>query len=81
MHCWKNATDKDVQSLQLFIKDCYVIELEQSIKIKTAEIRKEYGLKLPDSIIAASALVYELVLLTRNMSDFNKISGLQIINP
>ena len=79
--CWKNATEKDIQSLQLFIKDCLVIELEQSIKIKTAEIRKAHGLKLPDAIIAASALVYELILLSRNVSDFTKIQGLQIINP
>ena len=79
--CWKNATENDIQSLQLFIKDCLVIELEQSIKIKTAEIRKAHGLKLPDAIIAASALVYELILLSRNVSDFTKIQGLQIINP
>ncbi len=79
--CWKNTTDKDLHSLQLFIKDCLVIELEQSIKIKTAEIRKAHGLKLPDAIIAATSLVYDLILLTRNVSDFRNISKLQVINP
>lgn len=57
------------------------MELEQSIKIKTAEIRKAYRIKLPDAIIAATALIYNLTLLTRNTIDFNGIKGLKIINP
>jgi predicted nucleic acid-binding protein len=57
------------------------IELEQSIKEKTAEIRKMYKIKLPDAIIAATALVYNLTLITRNVNDFKKIDGLRIIDP
>jgi predicted nucleic acid-binding protein len=37
--------------------------------------------KLPDAIIAATALVYDLTLLSRNSSDFSGINGLKIINP
>lgn len=68
--CWKTATDKDLQVLHNFIDDALVIELEQSIKLKTADIRKMHKLKLPDAIIAATALVYELTLLSRNTADF-----------
>lgn len=64
-----------------FINDSLVIELEQSIKIKTAEIRKKHSIKLPDAIIAATALVYNLILITRNIEDFKSISGLSTINP
>ena len=38
--CWKAATEKDVELLSSFINDAIVIELEQPIKIKTAEMRK-----------------------------------------
>ena len=79
--CWKTATDKDLEVLNGFINDSLVIELEQSIKLKTAQIRKAYRVKLPDAIIAATALVYGLTLLTRNIEDFRIIKDLDILNP
>jgi len=79
--CWKSATEKDLEVLNNFIDDALVIELEQPIKYKTADIRKKHKIKLPDAIIAATALVYELTLVSRNISDFKNIEGLQLINP
>lgn len=78
--CWKTATENDLIVLQDFINDSLVIELEQPIKQKTAEIRKIYRIKLPDAIIAATAIVYNLNLLTRNVDDFRNIAGLNVIN-
>ena len=78
--CWKTATEKDLDVLNDFISDALVIELEQAIKLKTAEIRKAHRIKLPDAIIAATAMVYGLTLLTRNIEDFKNIIGLEIIN-
>lgn len=79
--CWKSASDKDLEVLHNFIDDALVIELEQPIKYKTADIRKKHKIKLPDAIIAATALVYELSLLSRNISDFKTIEGMHLINP
>ena len=79
--CWKSATEKDVALLRNFINDVLVIELEQDIKLKTVELRKAHTIKLPDAIIAATALVYNLILITRNTTDFKNIQGLQLINP
>ena len=79
--CWKNATEKDLEVLRNFITDALVLELEQDIKLKTADIRKAHHIKLPDAIIAATALVYDLTLLSRNLSDFNIIKGLKVVNP
>lgn len=78
---WKSATKKDLEVLHNFISDAMVIELEQPIKYKTADIRKKHGIKLPDAIIAATALIYELTLISRNISDFKDIDGLPLINP
>jgi predicted nucleic acid-binding protein len=78
--CWKAATEKDIEVLHSFINDALVIELEQPIKLRTADIRKQYNIKLPDAIIAATALVYNLTLITRNSSDFKNIEGLQVID-
>ena len=79
--CWKTATEKDLDVLHNFINDALVIELEQSIKLKTADIRKAHKIKLPDAIIAATSLIYGFTLLTRNTTDFNIIHGISIVNP
>jgi predicted nucleic acid-binding protein len=79
--CWKSASEGDLEVLNNFIRDALVVELEQPIKYKTAEIRKKHKIKLPDAIIAASALVYEITLISLNISDFKNIEGLNVINP
>jgi predicted nucleic acid-binding protein len=79
--CWKTATEKDLEVLNGFIEDSLVIELEQAIKIKTANIRKSHKIKLPDAIIAATALVYDLTLISRNTSDFIHIDGIKLLDP
>ena len=44
-------------------------------------IRKAYNLKLGDSLIAATALVHELSIYTRNLSDFERVTDINCINP
>ena len=79
--CWNTTIEKDLLILHSFINDASVIELEQAIKLKTAELRKAHKIKLPDAIIGATALVYNLTLITRNTSDFKNIDGLKVVNP
>jgi predicted nucleic acid-binding protein len=79
--CWKTASEKDLEVLYNFINDALVIELEQPIKLKAADIRKTYRIKLPDAIIAATALVYDFTLISRNIADFKNIPALKIIDP
>ena len=79
--CWKTASENDLKVLNNFIQDATVIELEQEIKSKTAEIRKANKIKLPNAIIAATAIVYTLTIITRNTADFKNIDGLITINP
>jgi predicted nucleic acid-binding protein len=79
--CWKTATPQDIKLLQEFINDSVVIELEKTIKLKTIEIRKQHKIKLPDAIIAATALTYHIPLITRNIIDFKDIAGIILQNP
>lgn len=79
--CWKTANHQDLEVLQSFIGDALVIELEQSIKLKAAELRKAHNIKLPDAIIAATAIIYGITLISRNTNDFRNIDELSIINP
>lgn len=58
-----------------------ILPIEINIIEKAIELRKQYKLKSADSIIAATGLIYDLELYTRNMSDFGGITGLKIVNP
>jgi predicted nucleic acid-binding protein len=48
---------------------------------QTISIRQKLKLKLPDAIIAATALAYNLTLITRNIADFKNIENLNLLNP
>ena len=47
----------------------------------TIDLRSHSSIRLGDAIIAATALTNGLPLMTRNISDFNQINQLQLINP
>jgi len=64
-----------------FISELTVLHLSDEVVQQTIAIRKKQRIKLPDAIIGASALVHGLALVTRNVSDFNSIDGLEVINP
>ena len=74
-------TVKEKMTLVAFVKMSIVYNLiDQIIITETIKIRQIYKTKLPDAIIAATALVNDLILVTRNTSDFKNIEGLQIID-
>jgi len=62
-----------------FLSHCKVIDINDSIKKKSIEIRKIFSLKLPDSIVAATAMYLELPLLSAD-SDFKRIKELELIH-
>lgn len=67
--------------LKEFIDECTVLELSDAVVDKTIAICKSNRIKLPDAIIAATALVNNLSLITRNISDFKNIEDLELLNP
>ena len=64
-----------------FFNDSNIIGLNDEIVQATIDIRKQSKVKTPDAIIAATALITGLGIVTRNTRDFNSISGLELINP
>lgn len=64
-----------------FVSELAVMPLSDAVVLQTIAIRKKQRIKLPDAIIGATALVHGLILVTRNVSDFNSIEGLEVINP
>jgi len=79
--CWKDGSEKDMETLKNFINGTKIIDLEKEIKLKTAEIRRTHRIKLPDAIIAATAIAKGFSLVTRNTADFQDISDIMLQNP
>ena len=71
-----------IQRMEEFINTALLLTLDESVTKQTILLRRQHkNLKLGDAIIAATALVYDLILLTRNTSDFKNILGLKSVNP
>ncbi len=75
-----NAPDK-MQLLEAFLATATLLPLDDSVTQKTIDLRRTKKLKLGDAIIAATALIHNLTLITRNTADFKNINGLTVINP
>jgi hypothetical protein len=67
--------------LNLLIDVSSVIPLNDDVVNTTIEIRKKNKIKTPDAIVAATAIVLDYQLITRNTSDFKKLVGLKFIDP
>jgi hypothetical protein len=77
---FSNLSQHDKELFDSFASMINVFDLRASdiiLKNKIIEIRNSYRLKLPDAIIAATAIVNNIVLVTAD-DDFKKVKGLQL---
>jgi len=58
-----------------------ILPLDERVEQRAIELRQQKKMALGDAIIAATALVHGLKLVTRNVDDFDHITGLELINP
>ena len=68
---YSSLTKEDETVLKKLLNQFESIELTRSVKEKTIQIRKDSKLKLPDSIIVASALDNDAVLVTSDKQLLN----------
>jgi predicted nucleic acid-binding protein len=78
--CW-NTDDTTALSVQNFITDSIVLDINSDIIAYCVSIRKGKKIKTPDAIIAATALACDYTLITNNEKDFVGINGLKLVNP
>ena len=57
-----------------------ILPLDTDVVRRCIALRKGHKIKLPDAIVAATALVHNLTLVSRNEADFKKIPELRLIN-
>ena len=73
------TSEQKEQAVQ-FLSFAKVIPLEDNIVDSVIKMKQIQNIKLPDAIIAATAISDDLYLVTRNVDDFNN-TNVKLINP
>jgi predicted nucleic acid-binding protein len=74
-------SDNQVKAANDLFSKLSEIPISEQVVERAIALRVIRKIKIPDAIVAASALAMELPLVTRNARDFTGIQGLMIIDP
>lgn len=69
-----------IETYRSFVGYATVFDMTEDIIIRTIALRRSRRIKIPDAIIAATALEYDLTLITHNTSDFQGIPNLKLLD-
>jgi predicted nucleic acid-binding protein len=73
--------DEERQYLEAFFRLAQVLPLSQAVLDQAVTLRQQRKLSLGDALVAGTALVHDLTLVTRTVGDFQWIQGLLLLNP
>ena len=72
-------TEEDMAEIAQVLMSMVVFPLESRLAQLASALRRQYRLKTPDSIVAATALLTRTTLVTRNIRDFQDIEALSLL--
>jgi len=75
---FKAITENEINQIEGFLNHCSIIEMSSRIKKDTIFLRRKYGLKLPDAIIAGSSLFLNAPLFTADKA-MARISEIDLV--
>ena len=76
---YAEITAEEFSSIEAFLSTTRSVLIDNEIAMIAAELRRKYKIKIPDSLVAATALYTNTSLVTRNIKDFGKIKELKVI--
>jgi predicted nucleic acid-binding protein len=77
LYAGNSATDLTAQLLAPFRE----LPVDRDVAERAGRVAREFGVRLPDALIAATALEHGLSLMTRNRKDFETIRGVRLRSP
>ena len=57
------------------------LPVDRAVAERAGRLRRTRAIRLPDALIAATALEHRLTLVTRNVRDFGPVKGLKLREP
>ena len=77
-----NDLPQKMSIMRNFVSLSEILQLNETVTEKTIDLKCSFRkMKLGDAIIASTAIVYNLSLITRNVDDFKFIPNLTLLNP
>ena len=80
---WNPPVPEDINIRKEFLEGSEIHFVNDEIINRAIQIRKETKIKLPDALIASTAMTFDFILLSDNDNDFKKVEplGLKYLNP
>jgi predicted nucleic acid-binding protein len=78
---YQKITPLEEQYLKALFAATTVLPIDSTVIKQATSLRQQRKMSLVDALIAATALIYELTLITRNTADFKWILDIELINP
>lgn len=73
----------ELQTQENFLKQFYIIKIDQAVSDTAVDLLRSYrlshNLAIPDSLIAATAIVWNYPFITKNQRDYRFIQGLNLL--
>jgi predicted nucleic acid-binding protein len=74
----KQMSPAELEIISSLIDSCIVVDLIQPIKKIVIQLKQKYNIKLPDAIIAATSIYYDVPLVTFD-TNFQNIEEIKLI--
>ena len=78
---YHRLADADREDFEEFFSMIQLLLITPAVMAEAIRLRQIRRMSLGDSLIAGTALVHGLVLITRNVGDFSWVEGLTVIDP
>jgi toxin FitB len=78
---YKKFSENEERKLSSMLSCFCEYDVAKTIIDEAIRLRRASAIKAPDALIAATALLHDATLVTRNEEDFKNVSGLKILNP
>jgi len=78
---WNRHPSEGFEKCRRLIEPANIYHVDDDIANKAIELRRKINIKFADAVIAATALLNNLKLATRNVDDFKAVVGLELFNP
>jgi len=78
---WDKHTPDGFEKCKKLMEPANIYPVDEEVANRAIELKRKVSIKLADAVIGATALINNLNLATRNVDDFKKIVGLDVVNP
>ena len=78
---YQHLIEEEREQLESIFERIHILPLSDAIARQAVSLRQQRRMGLGDAIIAATAIVHSLTLVTHNTEDFRWITGLELLDP